>query len=122
MSRGELRCIGSSKRLKDRFGHGYEIVFHCEGANPQEQATRAQSLHDCMAKEFPRMEHVETFAGTLIFRCSKEHMIISRLFRYGYLTGHGRHIAHTGALVQFLQHRAQGRACRGRLGREDDNT
>jgi ABC-type multidrug transport system ATPase subunit len=60
---GDLKCIGSSQHLKTRFGKGFQIQMNVEG-----DVKEASAL---INKTFDKVDLIESFAGSLKFRCEQ---------------------------------------------------
>ena len=56
MNFGRLCCIGSQSHLKNKFGTGYELKFHCASG-------RAANVERFVQTNLKEAAHIETYAG-----------------------------------------------------------
>ena len=56
MNCGRLCCIGSQSHLKNKFGSGYQLKFHCTSG-------RAPNVERFIQTNLNGAVHIETYAG-----------------------------------------------------------
>ncbi len=56
MNFGRLCCIGSQSHLKNKFGTGYELKFHCGPG-------KANTVEQFVQTNIKGAAHIETYAG-----------------------------------------------------------
>ena len=59
MNYGRLCCLGSQSYLKNKFGLGYQLMFHCSPG-------RASNIERFVQTNLDGATHIETYAGQLI--------------------------------------------------------
>lgn len=60
MARGQVRCIGSSLRLKQRFGAGYQLAISNATAGKPVTATKAEATRAFVEKHLGQLPSEET--------------------------------------------------------------
>ncbi len=60
MNFGRLCCVGSQSHLKNKFGTGYELKFHCASG-------RAANVERFVQTNLKEAVHIETYAGLCTF-------------------------------------------------------
>ena len=58
MNYGRLCCVGSQSHLKNKFGTGYELKFHCAPG-------KANNIERFIQTNLTGAAHIETYAGTM---------------------------------------------------------
>ena len=76
MAQGSLKCIGSQKELRERYGSTYELTFTVpKGTDKSDSA-----LHQFMLQHCPSAATVSSFGETRVFTVDKSDMELADLF------------------------------------------
>ena len=70
VSKGNLRCVGSNVRLKNRFGEGYSLKINFEH---DDEAKNNASIHEII----PNAVLEESFAGNCTYRIPSAGFVMS---------------------------------------------
>lgn len=74
ISRGELKCIGTSQHLKNKFGKGFRLSINCDESCREQAISFVQTM-------LPNAKvHVE-FGGNIQFEVPRESVKISKIFK-----------------------------------------
>ena len=76
MAQGSLKCIGSQKELRERYGSTYELTFTVpKGTDKSDSA-----LHQFLLQHCPSAATVSSFGETRVFTVDKSDMELADLF------------------------------------------
>jgi len=96
MSRGNLRCLGSNVRLKNKFGEGYSLKVNFEPENEESVAGFVKSI-------LPTASVEENFAGNCTYHIPAKGFLMSFLIQEMLEHKESAHIADWGVSQTTLE-------------------
>ena len=74
MSKGSLRCLGTSLHLKNKFGEGFRVSINFD------EKDLSKGPVDYVLSILPKARIITNFAGNVTFEVAKESIVCSKLF------------------------------------------
>lgn len=76
MAQGNLKCIGTQKELRERYGSTYELTFTVPKGTPKTD----NALHNYLLKHGPSTTPVSNFGDSRVFTVDKSDLDLADLF------------------------------------------